>query len=64
MKLELRKARDGASFVICVVSEKTGKQIVIPVSFSLSGAIDRMVRAEGIEAEKVILPPGYLASKQ
>lgn len=57
MKLALHKSTDGTHFVICVCGPRTRKQIVIPLSAELSAAIERMVKAEGIRTEKLILPP-------
>lgn len=57
MKLDLQKATDGTHFVIAVVSEMTGRQIVIPLSPELSGKIDQMVAAEGIPMRDVVVDP-------
>ena len=57
MNLALRKSVDGTGFVICVESEMAGKQLVIPLSPEVSGKIDVMVTAEGINMESVLLPP-------
>lgn len=64
MILELRKATDGANFVICVCSEKLGSQIVIPLSEALSVRIVRMAAAEGVGVEKLILPVQYVGPPQ
>lgn len=58
MKLVLQKDIQGTHFAICVVGERTRKQIVIPLSPDLSAAIERLVRAEGVPIETVLLRPG------
>lgn len=55
MKLELRKAIDGVGFVICVCGERSGRQLVIPLSGDLSARIEIMLRQEGI-GSGLILP--------
>jgi hypothetical protein len=62
MKLELRRATDGTHFVICIVSEQAKKQIVVPLSPTLSSEIYQMTMAEGFGTEKLILPPGLRAN--
>lgn len=61
MKLELRKAVAGTHFVICVVDERSGRQIVIPLAPALSDEIDRMLRAQGFKAARLLLPPDLAA---
>lgn len=48
MKLELRKAADGSHFVICICGERSGRQIVVPLSEELSGRIETMLKVEGV----------------
>ena len=51
MRLELQKKRDGTGFVICIIGEKSQRQLVVPLGHDLSEQIDIMLRQEGFSPE-------------
>ncbi len=56
MNLQMLRNTDGSGLVICVCGERSGKQIVIPLSQDLSNRIDLMLKQEGIM--NTLLLPG------
>ena len=46
MKIELCRASGGANFAVYLTGERSGKQIIIPLSQQLSEEIDRMIHIE------------------